>query len=332
VSAGALDVLVVRLSAMGDVVHALGAIEALARAQPSWRVFVAVQRAFVPLFDGLDHLAGVIPHERRPALRGLWRTACALRARRFAVALDLQGNWKSALVARVSGAPRRIGIGGAARREPRSARLLTETVAASGVAHPADLALDVVRAVAPHARAQPSRLIATAQEQAREAAALAALGIDAELPFQALILGDPRDNRSWPATQAAHAAAQTAWPAVVVAGPAEPEGLALPPGVPLLRHAPGELRRLVALGALLARNGGRALGPDQGPTHVLAACGADVVALFGPQDPRLTAPKRVRVLLSPTAPACVPCRSRTCSHPDGPICMRFAPNEAATRS
>jgi ADP-heptose:LPS heptosyltransferase len=110
----------------------------------------------------------------------------------------------------------------------------------------------------------------------------------------------------------------------VVAGPREPSGLPLPPGVPLLRHERGEVRRLVALGALLARAGGRAVGPDQGPVHVLAAAGADVVALYGPQDPRRTAPVASTVLVRRDGPPCVPCRRRVCDHEAGPVCMRFA--------
>src|SRR5690606_13928425 len=186
------DVLLVRLSAMGDVVHALGAMHALALVRPQWRLHVAVQSTFAPLFDHLDWLASVVPHRRHPPLRGFAHFARAARALRCSLALDLQGNWKSALAAFASGAPRRVGIAGPLRRERHSACLLTDKVAPSApVPHPAHLALDVVRAVAPEAVATSSLLVATDEEMAREAAALRALGIDAELPFLVLVLGDP---------------------------------------------------------------------------------------------------------------------------------------------
>lgn len=320
----ARDVAVVRLSALGDVVHALGAIEALARARPGWRVHAVVQREFAPLFAGLEHVASVVQHVRRPGLVGLVRLRQQLRRLGCAMVLDLQGNWKSALAARLSGAPRRVGMAARWRREPGSARLLTDTVAASGpVPHPAALALDVVRRVAPEAVALPPRLVATPAEIEVEASALRRLGIDAELPFLVLVPGPPDDNRSWPWQQVALEAAACPWPALVLLGPREPVGMRLPPGVPMLRHATGELRRLVALGVLLARAGGRAVGPDQGPTHVLAAAGADVTALFGPQDPARTAPPAARVLVRRGRPSCVPCRRRVCDHAEGPVCMQF---------
>ena len=84
------------------------------------------------------------------------------------------------------------------------------------------------------------------------------------------------------------------------------------------------MRRLIALGGLVARAGGEVVGPDQGATHVLAASGAPTRALFGSQDPTRTAPMTARALVSATARDCVPCRARRCSHPEGPICMAFA--------
>jgi ADP-heptose:LPS heptosyltransferase len=95
-----------------------------------------------------------------------------------------------------------------------------------------------------------------------------------------------------------------------------------------LTHARGQLRDLVALGALVARAGGRVLGPDQGATHVLAATGARTLVLFGPQDPERTAPPGAGVLLRQDGPACVPCRRRRCHHPQGPVCMAFTTAQA----
>ena len=104
-------VLLVRLSAMGDVVHTLGAAEALARARPDLELHFVVQRRIAPLLENLSYLSSVLVHERRPALTGLWRTAMRARRLGFAVALDLQGNWKSAAVCWLSRAPQRIGAG-----------------------------------------------------------------------------------------------------------------------------------------------------------------------------------------------------------------------------
>ncbi len=334
--AGGARVLAVRLSAMGDVVHALGAIEALARRRPDWEVHVVVQAGYAPLFHGLAHVTSVIPHVRRPALAGFLRTVRRLRAMRFDLALDLQANWKSATIARASGAKRCVGIDRPWRREPRSAVLLHELVPGEGVPHPARNAHAVVRAVTggvagDAAAGLPPRVVATEAEMAREAEALASLGIDTGRPFACHVLGDAADNRSWPAAQAARAAATSPWPVLTLLGPDEPAGMLLPPGLAVLRHGRGEVRRLVALGGLLARAGGAVVGPDQGPIHVLAAAGADVTVLYGPQDPERTAPPRARILVRRDGPSCVPCRRRRCDHRDGPVCMQFAPEGAVTR-
>jgi hypothetical protein len=156
---------------------------------------------------------------------------------------------------------------------------------------------------------------------------LAAAGIDPRQPFRVLVLTDPRDPRSWPPAALQREAEAGAWPAVVVAGPAEARlPWSGPP--PCVRHGAGELHRLAALGALVARAGGEVLGPDQGATHVLAATGARTAVLHGPQDPARTAPPAARVLARADAPACAPCGQRRCRHPQGPICMDFTTGTA----
>mgnify|MGYP001572618487 CR=1 FL=1 len=93
-----MRVLVVRLSAMGDVVHGIAAVSALRAARPDDELHWVVQAPFAPLLDDLG-LSGVIAHDRKGGPRAFLRTVRALRALRCDVALDLQGNWKSALLA-----------------------------------------------------------------------------------------------------------------------------------------------------------------------------------------------------------------------------------------
>ena len=332
---------------MGDIVHALPAIRALAEARPDFELQVLTQRAFVPLFAGLDHVAAVIAHDRRPAMRGMVRTIRRLSKVRFAAALDFQGNAKSALLTRLSRAPIRVGMARFARTEPASAKLLNHLVAeASDGLHPASLGFDVASAAA---RLVPSSsessadaasvtldrawlerptLRASAAERALEATALRALGVDPTRPFFVVVVGVPGDPRTWPVEQVSawHETLQLSGAAQAVAlfGPAEADEQG-PAGIPQLRHASGELRRLVALGALVRDAGGVVVGPDQGAVHVLAAAGAETRVLFGPQDPALTAPVRATVERSTTPPDCMPCRSRRCTHAKGPICMEFMP-------
>lgn len=316
------SVLFVRLSAMGDLVQGLGAIASLHEVRPGWRLSVLTQRPFVPLLDGLPGIAEVLSFDRRAGLGGLFAARRTLRTRHFDHALDLQGNWKSAWLTALSGAKRTLGAGATWRREPVSRVLLQRTVSVDGAPHPALVAWRLVRELAPEAPFRWPGLRATAAECAAEAAALAELGIAADRPFRVVVVGDPRDPRALRPATVAGCVADRDRPVLLLLGPAE-AGLSDPAGAPVLRHRAGELRRLVALGALLARAGGDVLGPDQGATHVLAAAGARCRVWFGSQDPQRTAPPAAEAFVAPAGPACRPCSRRCCHHPGGPVCMQF---------
>lgn len=314
--------LLVRLSAMGDVVQSLGAVAALHRARPAWRLVFVTQEPFVPLLEGLPGLADVVPFARRGGLRAFWRLRRALRAQRADLAVDLQGNWKSALVARSAGAHEVLGIAGPWRQEPASRWLLRHTVAGSGAPHPARVAFDLVASVAPDVTFEMPRLVARGDEVEAERRRLQALGLDPSRPFGVVVGSDPRDPRALRPHRVAELLASPERPWLWLAGPDERE-IEAPPGVPVLRHERGEVRRLLALGALVAQAGGLVFGPDQGASHVLAATGARCRVLFGAQDPRRTAPPAAQAFVHPDGPSCRPCRSHRCHRAEGPVCMDF---------
>lgn len=324
------SVLFVRLSAMGDLVQGLGAIAALGRARPDWRITVLTQRPFLPLLAGAAGVSEALGFDRRGGVRAVRDVRRELRRRRFDVAVDLQGNWKSALLTRLSGSREAIGAAAAWRREPSSRRLLQRTVEIGGVAHPARVAWRLAQALAPELPFEHPRLAATAAECELEAERLRTIGIDPAKPFRVFVVTDPADPRALRAEVVAREA-DAAMPALLLLGPDEadyvPRG-----GAPILRHARGEIRQLIALGACVATAGGEVVGPDQGATHVLAAAGARCEVRFGPQDPRRTAPPAGRLLVAPSGPACRPCSRRTCDHAEGPVCMRFGAEDGVSVS
>lgn len=317
------SILLVRLSAMGDLVHAVGAVAALHEAVPDARLTFVTQAPFAPLLRGLPGLSRVVAFRRDGGLGAVRELRAALRADRFDVALDLQGNWKSAATTWLSGARLRLGAAGAARQEALSRWWLHRAVPIGGAPHPARVAWELVRQIAPDAPFRLPRLEAAGDELAAERAALASVGIDATQPFRVVVVTDPHDPRALRPAVVARLLREPGPPWLQVFGPAESH-LAAAPGA-ALRHGRGEVRRLIALGALVAATGGQVVGPDQGATHVLAAAGADCLVAFGAQDPRRTAPPAARAIVHPAPPACMPCRSRSCRHPQGPVCMDFAP-------
>jgi ADP-heptose:LPS heptosyltransferase len=307
---------------MGDVVQGLGAVAALHRARPDWRLTFVTQTAFAPLLDGVAGVHRVVTFERRAGLAALRALRRRLREDRYDTALDLQGNWKSAMVAWLSGARERIGMSAPWRQEPASRLLLHRTVACAAPPHPARAAWELVRTLAPEVPFERPRLVATARELERECAALTGAGIDPARPFAVVVVTDPADPRALRPARVAEIARSSVVPVVFLMGPDEAHVTA-PAGVPCVRHAAGDVRRLIALGGVVAGAAGHVVGPDQGAMHVLAAAGAPSRVLFGAQDPRRTAPPAAVALVHPSPPSCSPCRQRRCTHAAGPICMDF---------
>src|SRR5260370_38813466 len=85
-----------RLSAMGDVIHALPAVASLKHSFPRARISWVIKPRWAPLVEALAD--EVIPFERpAPGLRHAWRR---LRREAFALVVDFQGLVQSALPAR----------------------------------------------------------------------------------------------------------------------------------------------------------------------------------------------------------------------------------------
>jgi lipopolysaccharide heptosyltransferase I len=112
-------ILIVRLTALGDVIHGLPVACALRAAYPDATLGWVVEGRNAELLAGHPALDHVIPVQRRwmKSPRAILDLRRRLRAHRFDVALDLQCLTKSAVAAWLSGARRRIGKAGADGRE-----------------------------------------------------------------------------------------------------------------------------------------------------------------------------------------------------------------------
>jgi ADP-heptose:LPS heptosyltransferase len=133
-----MRILIVKLGAIGDVVHAMPAVAALRRAMPEARVAWAVEQGgAAKLLRGCAILDDLIELDLRGWRKSLMnvetqtairKAMAGLRNARFDLSLDFQGLLKSAMVARLARIPRRIGFAREALREPASAFMLTERV------------------------------------------------------------------------------------------------------------------------------------------------------------------------------------------------------------
>src|SRR3712207_704015 len=132
-----MRILFVKLGSIGDIVHALPALAAVRRALPRAEISWAVERRAAEILRDnhfLNTLIEVDPKGLRrwpvsgETLLAPRQQLRRLRASPFDLAIDFQGLLKSALIARLSGATRRVGFARAHLREPASRFLLTKTV------------------------------------------------------------------------------------------------------------------------------------------------------------------------------------------------------------
>ena len=191
-----MRILVVRLSALGDVVHALPAVAALRRASPAARIDWLVDeryRELVDLVPVVDHRI-TLPRVRR--VSGAPRVVRALRATRYDVALDLQGLLKSGLLARWSGARRVIGFDRAHRRERAAGWLYTETPPLGEPVHVIERNLALAACL--DAPPRPFEFPLAGRPSGAVDRTRAALGIDRGRPFVLVSPGAAWRSKRWP--------------------------------------------------------------------------------------------------------------------------------------
>jgi heptosyltransferase-1 len=263
----------VRLGAMGDIIHALPAAASLKLSFPDRRLVWVVARKWMPLLEGNPHLEPAIPFERK-SMAELAATWKRLRAIEPGLAIDFQGLIQSALAGRLACPDEFIGLDSGQVRERAAALFYTKRVAAVG----------------PHRVERGLQLAAAAGAGilSREAW-LPAGRVEGALPQMPFVLANP--FAGWVSKQ---------WPVEhyeELAKCLEAHGLLLVVNVPASRA--GELAAYKHLrihsssiaGLIYAtRQAAAVVGVDSGPLHIAAALKKPGVAIYGPTDPALTGP------------------------------------------
>ncbi|MES2481048.1 MAG: lipopolysaccharide heptosyltransferase I [Pseudomonadota bacterium] len=196
-------ILIVKLSSLGDVVHAMPAVQDIRRAWPQAQVDWVVERGFAPLVRRCEGVGRIIECELRRwrkaplarPTRHAWRAFRAeLQAQAYDAVIDLQGLTKSALVARVA----QLAPGG------RRYALANQTEG-SGYEAPTRWVADVAIPIEPriHAVDRSRQLCARALDYALPATEV--YGLRAEpgtgaghAQEVALVHGTSRDDKLWP--------------------------------------------------------------------------------------------------------------------------------------
>ena len=135
------SILIVRLGAMGDIIHSLPGAASLKHSFPGARITWVVEPRWVPLLEGNGFVDRFVHFDRGKP--GSWKSTIEqLRADRYDLAVDFQGLVKSALIAHLARPERIAGFGPGVVRE-RPAGLFYSNRVASNAVHVVDQALDL---------------------------------------------------------------------------------------------------------------------------------------------------------------------------------------------
>jgi heptosyltransferase-1 len=293
--------LVVRLGALGDIVHAIPVAAALRRAFPEARIDWLVGAKHRALLDLVPIIDRRLVINDRPLTRAgsggasILSAIAELRRGRYDVALDLQGLLKSAVLARSSGASRVVGFGSRYLRE-RLARPFYTEVYDPGRAGMFDRteAKHVVRTNL--GLLQPLGItVSTPEFPIERVDTAAARGARQESGGRYALLnpGAAWPNKRWPPERFAAVARMLGerhgLRSIVLWGPGE-ETLA-----EMVVSAASGAARLApptTIADLVALTSGAALmvSGDTGPLHIAAALGTPVVGIYGPTRPARNGP------------------------------------------
>ena len=286
-----MNILIVRLGALGDIVHTIPAAAALRAAMPEARIDWIVdarQRAIVDLVPVLDRV--VTLHAR--TLRAWTDAVRELRTVAYDAALDFQGLMKSAMLARASGARRVAGFSIWHLREKTARPFYSETDEApeeeAQDEHVIQKNLRLLRVVG----VESTRIEFPIARVESAACAAVARAVDGE-PFALINPSAAWPNKRWPAGRFGEVAAflrdVRRMRTVVLWGPGE-EALAsavvnASSGAALVAP-PTDVADLLEL----SRRAALIVSGDTGPLHLAAAVATPSVAIMGPTDPRRNGP------------------------------------------
>ena len=302
------NILIVRLGAMGDVIHGLPVAAALRQAYPTAHIGWAIEERWAellgartewnsasgssakkPLVDSL-HIVKMKSWLASPFSREGWRERrrlkAEMRAQDYAMAIEIQGALKSVWVARASEAAQIIGF--ATPREPLAKHFYDRRIAMRGT-HVVEQGVNLVQELSERSDlATEFRLPRDPEAEAWRDAELKRRGITG---YIVITPGAGWGAKRWPSDRYGTVARQLGqWglQTIVNAGPGE-EHLAQQ----VVEKSDGAAQSLAcSIGQLiaLARKARLFVGGDTGPLHLAAALGVNVVAIYGPTDPARNGP------------------------------------------
>ena len=283
-----MNVLVLRLGALGDIIHALPAVAALRTVYPDARIDWLVDAKHSAILELVPAIDRVLVLESSN-LAGWIGATRGLRTTRYDVALDFQGLMKSAILARASGARRVLGFSIWHLREKGARPFYSESLDPSGAErHVIHKNLRLVEALGVRGASIefPLRRVESAARDAMVAEAAGA-------PFAVLNPGAAWPNKRWYTDRFGELASfikdVRGLVPFVLWGPGEQ------PLAEAVIESAGGAARLAPATTIhdlveICRSASLMVSGDTGPLHIAAAVGTPIVSIFGPTDPARNGP------------------------------------------
>lgn len=313
-------ILIIKPSSLGDIIHGLPILKAFRDKWPEAKISWLIKDIYTGIFDGNTYIDELILFKKNSLTTAIMAFRKRLREGRFNIAVDMQGLFRSGLIAYLSGAIVRVGFRDARELAPL---FYTHKVDAPRNLHAVDRNLKLAASLG--CEIQEIKFpLKVSQEALNEVSEfLKKNQLNTGYPLVTLVPGGRWEKKRWPAhsfSRLGDLLSQELNASILFIGNNEEKRLI------------NDIRRamkissteaidfpLQKLTALLSRSD-VVVTNDSGPIHIAAATGTPVVALFGPTDPGRTGPYTKKHLIIRKDMECIPCFRKRCIY-DSFVCM-----------
>jgi len=322
-----MNILIVKLSAIGDVVHTLPSLEAVRELYPHAHITWVIEETSADLVTGHPTLDRILISRRKHWLRNVrrfraWRQTfrdmrqflSALRERHYDIVIDFHGLFKSAVIVLLCRGKRKIGY---RSMQELSGLVLTEKIPEDMGKHAVDRYLDFPRYLGWRGGDVRFRIPVDNEVEASVRRLLHDNEVDIEAPFVAVSPRALWPTKLWDDGRFARLCERIVTDLslpVLLTGADRDGSLAR---IADTVHCPvvnlGGRTSLKELAYLFSR-ATAVVTTDSGPMHIAAAMGTPTVALFGPTDPSRTGPYGRGHRVIRAGVVCSPCFLKRCDH------------------
>lgn len=316
------NILIIKMSALGDVMHALPCAAALRELYPNAKIRWIVHPQFAAFVPQPPYVDEVIYFDKqaftkmpiKEKIKAFLHMRSFLRSFKFDLVIDLQGLFKSAVVAWMTGCKNKIGYND--MRE--GSGFISKAVhGANDKGHIVQQYLDVIRYLGSKVEEPffPMPELPEEKEKMQQLLKESFPKADKE-DLAVLVPGAGWVTKEWPAEYFTELAQYLIkqWKYIILAGgkgeieKCEQIAEALPEGRVLNLADKTNLKELAALMGSV----GLCIGGDTGPVHIAAAMDCRIIALFGASSGHRAGPYGKKVTIISTTEECAPCFKRKC--------------------